>query len=118
MPELSVEGQAKEAKCEDLENFVIFEDPERFFQVGTQLPLQEKEELVAVLQKNVDIFAWDAYEAPGVDLSFICHHLNVNPSVIPRKQPPQRSSKEHSDVVKDEVMKLKQARAIKEVFLP
>ena len=101
-----------------MENFVIFEDPERFFQVGTQLPLQEKEELVAVLQKNVDISAWDAYEAPGVDLSFICHHLNVSPSVIPRKQPPQRSSKEHSDAVKDEVTKLKQARAIKEIFLP
>ena len=101
-----------------MENFVIFEDPERFFQVGTQLPLQEKEELVAVLQKNVDIFAWDAYEALGVDLSFICHHLNVSLSVIPRKQPPQCSSKEHSDALKDEVTKLKQARAIKEVFLP
>ena len=101
-----------------MENFVIGEDPERFFQVGAQLPLQEKEELVAVLQKNVDIFAWDAYEAPGVDLSFICHHLNVSPSVIPKKQPPQHSSKEHSDAVKDEVTKLKQARAIKEIFLP
>ena len=68
------------------------------------------------LKKNVDVFAWNTYEAPGVDLSFICHHLNVNPLVIPKKQPPRRSSKEHSDVVKDEVMKLKQAGAIKEVF--
>ena len=62
------------------------------------------------------MFAWNAYEAPGVDPSFICHHLNVNPSVTPKKQPPQRSSKDHFDVVKDEVMKLKQAGAIKEVF--
>ena len=53
-----------------------------------------------------------------MDPSFICHHLNVNPSVIPRKQPPRRSSKEHSDDVKDEVMKLKRAGAIKEVFYP
>ena len=65
LPELLAKGQAEEAKCEDLENFVIGEDPERFFQVGAQLPLQEKEELVAVLQKNVDIFAWDAYEEIG-----------------------------------------------------
>ena len=101
-----------------MENFVIGEDPERFFQVGAQLQLQEKEELVAVLQKNVDIFAWDAYEAPGVDLSFLCHNLNISLSVIPRKQPPPHSSKEHLDAVKDEVTKLKQARAIKEVFLP
>ena len=64
------------------------------------------------------MFAWNAYEAPGVDLSFICHHLNVNPSVTPKKQPPRRSSKDHFDAVKDEVMKLKQAGAIKEVFYP
>ena len=66
----------------------------------------------------MDVFAWNAYEAPGVDPSFICHHLNVNPSVIPKKQPLQRSSKEHSDAVKDEVIRLKQEGAIKEVFYP
>ena len=68
------------------------------------------------LNRNIDSFAWNAYEASGVDPSFICHHLNVNPSVTPRKQLPRRSSKEHSNVVKNEVTKLKQAVAIKEVF--
>ena len=53
-----------------------------------------------------------------MDSSFICHHLNVYPSVTPKKQPPRRSSKDHSGVVKDEVIKLKQARTIKEVFYP
>ena len=51
-----------------------------------------------------------------MDPSFICHHLNVNPSVTPKKKPLRSSSKEHSDAVKDEVTKLKQAGAIKEVF--
>ena len=74
--------------------------------------------LVEFLKRNVDVFAWTAYEAPGVDPSFICHHLNVNPSVTPKKQPPWRLSKDHSDAVKNEVMKLKQAGAIKEVFYP
>ena len=64
------------------------------------------------------MFAWSAYEAPGVDLNFICHNLNVNPSVIPKKQPHLCSSKDHSEVVKEEVMKLKQIGAIKEVFYP
>ena len=62
------------------------------------------------------MFTWNAYEAPRVDPSFICHHLNVNPFATPRKQPPRLSFKDHSNAVKDEVMKLKQARAIKEVF--
>ena len=61
------------------------------------------------------MFSWNAYEAPGVDPNFICHHLNVNPSIIPRKQPPRRSSKEHSNAIRDEVIKLKQAGYIKEV---
>ena len=64
------------------------------------------------------MFAWNTYEALGVDPSFICHHLNVNPSIIPKKQLLWHSSKDHSNAVKDEVMKLKQARAIKEVFYP
>jgi len=64
------------------------------------------------------VFAWSAYEAPRVDPSFICHHLNVNPSVTPKKQPPRLLSKDHSDAAKDGVIKLKQARAIKEVFYP
>ena len=53
------------------------------------------------------MFAWSAYKALRVDPNFICHNLNVNPSVTPKKQPPQRLSKDHFDVVKDEVMKLK-----------
>ena len=66
----------------------------------------------------MDVFAWDAYEAPGVDPSFICHHLNVNPFVTPKKQLPQCPSKKHANAIRDEVMKLKKARAIKEVFYP
>ena len=46
----------------------------------------------------------------------MCHNLNVNPAIIPKKQPPRRSSKEHSNAIKDEVIKLKQAGAITEVF--
>ena len=53
-----------------------------------------------------------------MDQSFIFHCLNVNPSTILKKQPPRRSSREHSDVVKGEVLKLKQAGAINEVFYP
>ena len=53
-----------------------------------------------------------------MDPNFIYHHLNVKPSVIPKKQPPRCSSKEHFDAIKDEVLKLKRAGAIKEVFYP
>ena len=47
--------------------------------------------------------------------NFICHHLNVNPSAIPKKQPSRRLSRDHSNAVKEEVTKLERVGAIKEV---
>ena len=113
---MPVNGSAEEAKCEDLEKVFVGDDPKKFFQIGAQLPPQEKEELIEFLRKNVDVFVWNAYKAPGVDLSFLCHHLNVNPFVTPKKQLPRRSSEDHSDAIRDEVMKFKQVGAIKGVF--
>ena len=86
--------------------------------MGSQLPPRENEELIGFLKKNVDVFAWDTYDTLGIDLNFICHHLNVDPSVTPKKQPPRRPSKEHTDAIRDKMRTLKQVRAIKEVFYP
>ena len=82
------------------------------------MPLLEREQLVNLLRGNVDVFRWDAYKAPGVDPNFICHHLNVNLSITPRRQPHRRPSKEHVKAIKNEVAKLKLAGAIKEVLYP
>ena len=109
-----VEGE----KCEELEKIIIDDDEEKFFQARVQLPHREKGELIVFLKKNVNVFAWSAYEAPGVDPNFICHHLNVSPFIAPNKQPPRHSSKEHFDAIKEDVIKLKQAGVIKEVFYP
>ena len=76
------------AKCKDLEKVVIEGDAKIFFQIGAKLPPQEKEELVEFLKRNIDVFVWDACDAPGIDPAFICHHFNVNPSITPKKQPP------------------------------
>ncbi|XP_065631943.1 uncharacterized protein LOC136068550 [Quercus suber] len=108
----------EEARLEGLEKVVIDDDQERFFQVGTQLPPREKEELLEFLKRNLNVFAWDPCYAPGIDPSFICHCLNVNPLVISKKQPPRRPSKEHAEAIKEEVNKLKHTGAIKEVFYP
>ena len=97
---------------------IIDIDPEKFFQVGAQLATHEKQALIEFLRDNVDIFSWDACEAPGIDPDFICHHLNVNSSITPKKQPLRRSSRDHYEAVKEEVTKLKRAGAIQEVFYP
>ena len=116
-PVLSIDRTTEEVECEDLVKVTIGDDPEKYFQIGSQLPQQEIEELVKFLKQNIDVFAWNAYKAPGVYPEFICHHLNVNPSIVPKKQPSRRPSKEHAEVVREEVTRLKQAGAIEEVFL-
>ena len=106
------------ASCEELERTIIGEDVDKYFQVGIQLLVEDKKQPVDFLKGNLDVFAWSAYEAPEIDLEFINHRLNVNPKAILKKQLLQRLFKEHAEVVKDEVCKLKQAGAIKEVFYP
>ena len=72
---LSIDGISKEVECKDLVKITIGDDPEKFFQVGSQLPQQERNELIEFLKQNIDVFAWNTYEASGVDPKFICHHL-------------------------------------------
>ena len=116
MPLLEI--AAEEAKCKDLERVVVESDAEKFFQVGAKLPPQEKEKLVKFFKRNINVFAWDAYDALGIDPDFICHHLNVNPSVTPKKQSPRRLSREHAEAIREEVTKHKHVGAIKKSFLP
>ena len=104
---MSIDKPAEDAKCEDLIKVVIGDDPKKFFQIGSQLPYQEREELIEFLKRNVDVFAWNAYEAPEVDPEFICHHLKVSSLITPRKQPPWRPSREHAEAVREEVTRLK-----------
>ena len=91
MPMLSTDMVIEGTKCEDLEKVIIGDDEKKFFQVEVRLPPKEKEELMVFLRKKGDMFEWSAYKAPGVDPNFICHHLNSNPFVIPKKQPPRCS---------------------------
>ena len=66
----------------------------------------------------MDVFAWNPYEVPKVDPTFITHQLNVDPLVMPKKQKLRRLAKPHVEAMKEEVKKLKQVRTIKEVFFP
>ena len=91
------EASGANVQCEELEKVVFEIDEEKYFQVGTQLPLAKIAQLLAFLRSNLDEFAWSTYEAPGVDLNFICHYLNLNTVVVPRKPQPRWSSKEHTN---------------------
>ena len=74
--------------------------------------------MLLFLLQNMDVFAWNSYEVPGVDPEFIVHKLNVDPSFPPKKKKPRRASKEYVDAVNLEVQRLKEAGVIREIFFP
>ena len=105
------------ASCvEKLMKVKIFLDIDRYFQIGTSMKNQDKVEMFLLLMQNMDVFAWSSYEVSGVDLEFIVHKLNVDPSFPPKKQKPRRVAKEHVDEVKLEVQRLKEVGVIREIF--
>lgn len=89
---------------------------DKYFLVSRNLQILKEVQLLLFLVCNIDVFSWSSYEALGIDLEFICHRLNVDLYCIPKKQKPRRSLDIHSKTVKEEVDKLKEVGAIKEVF--
>ena len=52
---------------EELEQVLIGQDEEKYFQMGSQIPSLEKAALVKLLEDNIDVFAWSAYDVPRID---------------------------------------------------
>ena len=51
--------------------------------ISSQLTAQEKEQLVALLRRYVDVFSWTYDEMPSLDLGLVVHPLNLNPGNKP-----------------------------------
>ncbi|GAU46450.1 hypothetical protein TSUD_402170 [Trifolium subterraneum] len=59
---------------EDLEPIQIGEAPHELTNLGTHLDEGEKEKIIEILRKNVDLFAWKPSDMPGMDESIITHN--------------------------------------------
>jgi hypothetical protein len=53
--------------------------------IGGNLSGREEGELLEVLAKNKDIFAWSASDLQGVNRDIIQHLLDINPNMKPKK---------------------------------
>jgi len=93
--------------AEDLVKVWILPYKDKNFQVGGSMNQEDLVSLLLTLAQNLDGFDWSPYNVPEVDLEFITHKLNVDPSFPPKKQNPRRSAKQHIKVVKKEVARLK-----------
>jgi hypothetical protein len=77
-----------------------------------------KEELVAFLKCNSDVFAWSHEDMLGIDPLIIVHKLNVDPNHWHVKQIRRAFTTEQNQAIAEEVENLLKARFIREVDYP
>ena len=93
-------------------------NPELYFQVGINLSLPDRDELITLLLEFQDVFAWLVYEAPGVSLDLACHSLAIRPDSKPVQQRRWKLALERSEIIMEEVGRLLVAEAIRQVLYP
>ena len=86
--------------------------------ISSQLMAQEREQLVALLQKYRDVFAWTYNEMPGLDPRLVVHSLNVDPGIRPVVQLAMVFHTEVEAQIIQEVKKLLTAGFIKPIQHP
>ena len=96
------------ASCvEELIRVKILPDVDKYFQIRASMKDEDKVGVLLFLVQNIDIFAWNPYEVPGVDPEFIVHKLNVDPLFPSKKQKLRRSTKENVETARQEFKRLK-----------
>ena len=98
---------------------VQFEDQlKHLAYIGSKLAEDVKDLLIRFLKQNVEVLAWKQENIGGIDLTVIIHKLNVIPFFKPVKHKRRSFTSERQKAINEEVSKLLQARAIREVNYP
>ena len=103
---------------EELELVSLDDDPEHLAYIGSKLAEDLKGLLTQFLRQNKDVFAWKQADIGGIDPTVITHSLNVSPSFKPIKQKRRSFAPERQKAINEEVGKLLQVGAIREVEYP
>ena len=102
----------------ELEPVQLDNDPEHLTYIGSKLAEDLRHLLIHFLKQNKDVFAWKQEDMGGIDPAIITHTLNINPSFKPVKQKRRSYALERQKAINEEVGKLLQAGAIREVECP
>ena len=100
---------------EELESVLLDDNLEHLAYISSKLAKDLKSLLTHFLRQNKDVFAWKQADMGGIDPTVITHRLNVSPSFKLIKQKRRSFAPERQKAVNEEVGKLLQAGAIREV---
>ena len=100
---------------EEMEPISLDDDPEHLAYIGSKLAKDLRNSLTHFLRQNKDVFTRKQADMGGIDPTVITHRLNVNPSFKSVKQKRRNFAPEKQKAINEEVGKLLQAGAIREV---
>jgi len=80
----------------------------RTLKFGKSLNQAEQDQVVGVIARHLDAFAWSASDMPD----FLCHCLTMDPKVRPIRQRRRNFNKERRKSIKEETKKLLSAQTI------
>ena len=116
--DMRVEVFTRPEPSEELEPVPLDDDLEHLAYIGSQLAEDLKSPLTHFLRQNKDVFAWKEADMGGIDPTVITHRLNVSPSFKPVKQKRRTFAPDRKKAINEEVGKLLQEGAIREVEYP
>ena len=103
---------------EELEPVQLDDNPEHLAYICSKLAEDLRSLLTHFLKQNQDVFTWKQEDMGGIDPAIITHRLNVSPSFKLVKQKRRSFALERQKAINEEVGKLLQAGAIREVEYP
>ncbi|GJU79421.1 reverse transcriptase domain-containing protein [Tanacetum coccineum] len=89
--------------------------PEKTVMIGSTLTEEGHNKLCGLLQRNLDIFAWNPADMTGVPRHIAEHRLNVREGCSPVRQKKRGQAADRNQAIQEEVKKLMEAGIMKEV---
>jgi hypothetical protein len=86
--------------------------------ISTELDAKYELVLVTFLRENLDVFAWQISDMPGIPREVIEHKLEIDPAFKPIKQKERRYTPDRREAIRLEVNKLLEIGFIRPVDYP
>ena len=116
--EMRDEVSTRLAPSEELEPIQLDDQLEHLVYIRSKLADDVRNLLIHFLKQNIEVFAWKQEDMEEIDLAVITHRLNVSPSFKHVKKKKRSFALERQKATNEEVGKLLQAGAIREVKYP
>jgi len=93
---------ARERRPETVEEVLQRDIGGKRFKLGKSLGQETQDQIVEVIARHLDAFAWSASDMPGIDPDFLCHRLTMDPHVRPVRQRRRKFNDERRQVIREE----------------